>query len=134
MTGYLNGGVLNPLSRITIASFQDLGYTVDYSTADNYTRANLGVNCTCSHRSLLNMHHGETQQLGLGIATTVRHIISQKVYQSAMKVGLSILEERAASPEIRGGGSGLTYIGDQIVSILIQDGESYFSVVVKRQS
>ncbi len=35
MTGYLNSGS-NPLSRITVASFADLGYQVNLSQADNY--------------------------------------------------------------------------------------------------
>lgn len=36
MTGYLDFGV-NPLSRITIGSFADLGYSVDLAAADPYT-------------------------------------------------------------------------------------------------
>ncbi|HEX8201047.1 MAG TPA: leishmanolysin-related zinc metalloendopeptidase, partial [Isosphaeraceae bacterium] len=36
MTGYLNSGV-NPLSRITVASLADLGYTVNLNAADPYT-------------------------------------------------------------------------------------------------
>jgi PKD repeat protein len=37
MTGFLNGGVANPLSRMTLASMQDLGYSIDLSKADSYT-------------------------------------------------------------------------------------------------
>ncbi|THB78310.1 MAG: hypothetical protein D3926_13375 [Desulfobacteraceae bacterium] len=36
MTGYLNAGS-NPLSRLTIASLEDLGHTVSYNAADPYT-------------------------------------------------------------------------------------------------
>lgn len=36
MTGFLNDGV-NPLSRVTIACFEDMGYAVDYGAADPYT-------------------------------------------------------------------------------------------------
>jgi hypothetical protein len=36
MTGFYNPGVANPLSRITIASLADLGYTVNYAAADPY--------------------------------------------------------------------------------------------------
>ena len=36
MTGYVNRGV-NPMSRVTIASMADLGYTVSYANADPYT-------------------------------------------------------------------------------------------------
>jgi hypothetical protein len=36
MTGFIDQGA-NPLSRVTIASFGDLGYQVDLSAADPYT-------------------------------------------------------------------------------------------------
>lgn len=36
MTGYLNSG-LNPLSRVTVASLQDLGYAVNLLFADSYS-------------------------------------------------------------------------------------------------
>jgi hypothetical protein len=39
MTGVLNAGVPNPLSRITLGSLQDLGYSVDLSKANAYTIA-----------------------------------------------------------------------------------------------
>jgi Leishmanolysin len=37
MTGFLNGNVANPLSKITLGSMQDLGYSIDLSKADSYT-------------------------------------------------------------------------------------------------
>lgn len=37
MTGYINSGS-NPLSRLTVGALADLGYTVNYAAADNYTR------------------------------------------------------------------------------------------------
>jgi hypothetical protein len=37
MTGYLNTGSANPISRVTVASFADLGYAVNMDAADNYT-------------------------------------------------------------------------------------------------
>ena len=39
MTGYLNTGP-NPLSRLTIASLEDLGHTVNYNAAEPYTLPN----------------------------------------------------------------------------------------------
>lgn len=38
MTGFLNGGVDNPLSRLSAASMEDLGYTVNYAASDPYTQ------------------------------------------------------------------------------------------------
>jgi hypothetical protein len=40
MTPYFNAGVTNPLSAITVASMEDLGYQVDMTRADPFT-ANL---------------------------------------------------------------------------------------------
>lgn len=37
MTGFLDAGVANPLSIVTIGSLQDLGYTVSYTPADSYS-------------------------------------------------------------------------------------------------
>jgi hypothetical protein len=37
MTGFVNAGTPNPLSAVTIASFADLGYTVDVSQAEVFT-------------------------------------------------------------------------------------------------
>jgi len=36
MTGFLNSGVPNPISRVTVGQFEDLGYRVDYSKADTF--------------------------------------------------------------------------------------------------
>ncbi|EYB66883.1 zinc metalloendopeptidase [Deinococcus phoenicis] len=37
MTGYLNSGVVNPLSRMSVGSLQDMGYAVNYAAADSYS-------------------------------------------------------------------------------------------------
>jgi hypothetical protein len=39
MTGYLNGGIPNPLSLLTVASLEDLGYGVNYAGSDPYSHA-----------------------------------------------------------------------------------------------
>lgn len=42
MTGFLDAGA-NPLSRLTIGSLEDLGYTVDYNAADAFTLPKAGA-------------------------------------------------------------------------------------------
>ncbi len=42
MTGFINSGVANPLSRITAASMGDLGYEVNVDAADAYTPPVIG--------------------------------------------------------------------------------------------
>lgn len=48
MTGYLDPGVNNPISRVTVAQWADLGYEVNINNADNYTPPNaiIGSNVT----------------------------------------------------------------------------------------
>jgi hypothetical protein len=141
MTGY--AGSVNPLSRITIGSLEDLGYTVDYSTADVYGRSNLGVNCTCNRRqrSLLDMYNGETRQLGLGSPNVVRRRLSAAARQIAVDYGRSLLAEQQQQQQqtasVKGvksssnTTSAVTYVGDQVVSVIVEDGDSIFSVVVR---
>ena len=130
MTGYVEKGV-SPLSRITIGSLQDLGYAVDYSAADSYGRGNL--NCTCNHRSLYDMLHGETRQLSLGIPNTVRRVLSDDMHEAAMVYGRSVLKERSLSPNLFRRYGDFTYVGDKVVSVLMKEDDVFFSVVVKQQ-
>lgn len=37
MTGFLDGGIDNPLSRVSLAALADIGYEVDQNQADSYT-------------------------------------------------------------------------------------------------
>jgi hypothetical protein len=39
MTGYLNSGNPNPMSALTLAAMQDIGYTVNMAAAESYSRA-----------------------------------------------------------------------------------------------
>jgi Leishmanolysin len=51
MTGVISS--TNPLSKITVAALQDVGYTaVDYKKADSYTRRHVNNNCICNRRLL----------------------------------------------------------------------------------
>lgn len=43
MTGYLNSGVFNPLSRMSVGSLQDMGYAVNYGAADAYRIPSVGA-------------------------------------------------------------------------------------------
>lgn len=52
MSGFVDTGVTNFLSRISIATLEDMGYQVDYSSADPFRASNLGPGCACRRRSL----------------------------------------------------------------------------------
>ena len=137
MTISLDNGRLNPLSRITIASLEDLGYEVDYSTADAYGRSDLGAGCTCTRRqrSILDMAHGETQQLGLRSPNTPRRRLSVEMRDKAIEYGRAMLANQTVSLSVEqtklASEEGLTYVGDQVVSVVVEDVDgSIYSVVV----
>jgi Leishmanolysin len=154
MTGSLLQGSKAILSRITVASLQDLGYSVDYTQADTYTKDNLGPNCACKtrkERSLLDMRHGETVPLGRlraptkNKSTPVRRLSAQ-AHQMAMEYGQSLLSQRSATlkdeqrrilqrgdnNDTTGSGNSLVYVGDQVVSVLVQDGGHAYGVIVHK--
>jgi hypothetical protein len=144
MTGFLNQAGVNPLSNITIATLDDLGYTVNYSTAEKFTKSNLNPNCRCGsiRRSLFDMMHGATRQLGLRSSTQPRRRLSDEAYQMAMDYGMNILTERAqavnsfssslvAAPD-NGTVENATsiYVGHQLISVLVEDGGQMYGVMV----
>jgi len=69
MTGYLNSGVPNPLSRITVASLADLGYTVNLAMADPYTKPSVVgsslIVSAASSGSALQLSRIDTTQVAL---------------------------------------------------------------------
>jgi hypothetical protein len=54
MTGFLNGGVTNPLSRLSAAAMEDLGYGVNYAGSDNYVHV-FTLLAGVARQSLLNL-------------------------------------------------------------------------------
>jgi Leishmanolysin len=138
MTGVLAAGSKALLSRITIGSLADLGYEVDYSKADLYTKANLGHGCTCGRRierSLSEMNHGDTLQLGLQSRRDVQpRRLSEKLRQSAMEYGQAVLASRALDHANRKliNIDDAVYVGDQIISVLVREGDDVHGVIVKR--
>lgn len=134
MTGYLSSGP-SPLSRITVATLEDLGYTVDYSTADTFTSSDLDQSCVCRRRTLMDMIHGETHQLGLRVPGVQRRRLSDEAYNTAMAYGQAILasrkigsllamDEMSTSPDV-------TYVADKVVNVLVADNGGVFDVVVR---
>ena len=127
-----------PLSRITIGLFNDMGYQVDYAAADPYGRNDLGPFCTCGGRSL--RFDGSSEDASQQRPSSVR-TLSAYMREYAMDVGRSILAERALLPprtsEVIEGddvdnsnNNDVIYVGDQIITILVLEDESVFSVVV----
>jgi Leishmanolysin len=136
MTGFLDSG-RNPISRITIATLDDLGYAVDYTKADSYTINDLNSNCQCRRRrTLLDMYHGETHQLGLRLPGAQRRKLSDEAYNTAVVYGKSILAENAIGSLFKKGGamdvnSEVNYVADQVVAVFVKENDAFFDVVVR---
>jgi hypothetical protein len=141
MTGILQPNARPLLSRITIGSLQDLGYTVDYSQADEYTVHDLGPGCAC-RRTLTDMAHGET----LALVSSVRSRLSSQepvphrrlrpeTHQAAVAHGRAVLSRRS-QPENRRAlldSHDMVYVGDQVLSVLIRQDDAVYGVVVRRE-
>jgi hypothetical protein len=138
MTGFLNGGGLNPLSRITIATLDDLGYTVDYSPAETYTRENVASSCRCGQRLLSEATKpNQAHQLGTIHPSTQRRTLSEEAYHDAVNYGRAILKKRQrlrASSSFQDNLSrirnDILYVGDNVVIVFVEEGGVFFDVTV----
>ena len=140
MTGIINFGGGNPLSRITVGGLEDLGYTnLDYSAADTYTAADLGTGCTCRRRSLTESTSPLLRSL---VKTLVDDLpkelprkLSEEVRQYAYDQGLKFLRQDPTNVASVVGSlfntttgtksldsNDAKYVGNRMVSVLVQDG------------
>ena len=138
MTGFLNGG-LNPLSRITIATLDDLGYTVDYSTAESYGRNDISSTCTCGGQRRLfeSTKLNTAHQLGTSHKSTRRRSLSAGGYQGALNYGQSILLQRQITRKFSSFRADFTeipddfvYVGDKVVVVFVEENGAFFDVTV----
>jgi hypothetical protein len=134
MTGVINTTATSFLSRITIATLEDIGYKVDYSTADPYGGANLNPSCLCN----------ETQRrLVRGVShesrSRRRRRLSDESRQDAIDYGQSLLLQRSqpfsiggSTGEVDGGDDdGLIYVGDKFVTVFVEENGVIHDVVVR---
>jgi hypothetical protein len=140
MTGIINFGGNNPLSRISVGSLEDLGYTnLDYSAADTYTAADLGSECGCKRRSLTEISSPLLRSL---VKTLVDDVpkepprkLSEEARQYAYEKGLKFLQQDPTNVASVVGvffnsttgtksldSSEARYVGNRMVSVLVQDG------------
>jgi hypothetical protein len=120
MTGYSDLDVLNPLSRVTVGSLEDIGYTVDYKQAQEFTASDLNPSCVCQRR----LEHGEMHFLRSSTReqdAPRRHRLSKEKQQKAVEHGLKILDARAAKGPPHKLPTGVEYVGDKVIAVLIHD-------------
>ena len=74
-----------PLSRITVAQLDDLGYLVDYEAATNYETSDIRSSCHCGSRRL-----GESR---LGHHTSKRELSRSAAEMNAIEFGKRTLRQ-----------------------------------------
>ena len=83
MTGFIGSNENNPLSRLTIGTLQDIGYSVNYNQADPYTANDMNPGCVCNRRRLGRSHAQST--------TPKRRKLSQEGQDAAIAYGEALL-------------------------------------------
>ena len=137
MTGFIKSG-LNPLSKITIATLDDLGYTVDYSTAESYSRNDVNSTCTCNGQRLLSdaTKINTAHQLGTSHKSTRRRSLSEDGYQRAVNYGQAILLQRqierksSLRADFAGTPDEFLYVGDKVLVVFVEEEGALFDVTV----
>jgi Leishmanolysin len=93
MTGYATGTM--PISRLTVATLQDIGYTVSYAAADPFTVANLNPTCVCNARNLRDRQLLKIVKpidtTGMPSSSSRKRKLSNSGFQKAREFGKKIL-------------------------------------------
>ena len=132
MTGFLSGP-FQPLSPITLAGLEDLGFPVDYSKADSFSSKDVSDSCKCDGRKL----RGETRAL-----TSTRRRLSDEGQLAAERFGKLILGMRRATSAMFRHGDDIGMhavdesstlqqdVGGQVLIVLYEEDGDVYSVDV----
>jgi hypothetical protein len=113
------------LSQISIAAFEDLGYSVDYTAQETFMSTDLDRNCKCP--GPIRQRRGVRS---LASNTQFRRL-GDDAYKSAVEAGRHVLA-RSSDVTSFDVPPGLDYVADQHVSVMVQDGDAMFVVDVHR--
>lgn len=129
-----------PVSRLTLAGLEDLGYEVDYSQAESFTVADLNLNCVCKNRwrrslfdadDALSFRDEEAERL-LGASNSTsntRRQLSSEGHQYASEYGQSILKKNRDQISLLPG-SDVPDIGGDVVYVIYLEEDTVYSVLV----
>lgn len=94
MSSILSRGVENPLSRVTVATLDDLGYTVDYGAADTFDASHLDESCICNRRDLQLLPEDSTNTQDIR-RMQLQELDTNSVRQRAIDLGTKLLLSRS---------------------------------------
>ena len=116
-----------PISRLTIAGLEDLGYTVDYSAAEAFGASNMDPSCLCGdkRRRLVRAKHASVRKLS-GPARQ----LSSDGQQEAITYGQGILAQNKKQMSFLPDSDGAIDIGGDVVFVLYLENETVYSIMV----
>ena len=124
MTGYLSN--TNVISKLTIATLADIGYSVDYTQAEPYDGDSMNNNVSgCCKPS------GTRKQLRQLQSINSRKPLSPGGKAEANAYGRKILKERDLPPGLERETDGALYVGDMFVSVLVEENGEVYEVNVE---
>jgi hypothetical protein len=130
MTGFLNSGSSNPLSKLSIATLDDLGYQVDYSQADEYFPP---TNC-CQEGSARKMRTRRRRLGGERGGWKHKHgkhtTLSELGLSEAQQYGQAELRRNGLHKPAKRVNGDITFVGDLFLTVLYEEEESVFEVTV----
>lgn len=127
----------DPISRLTLAALEDLGYTINYAAAGNYSRADIDEDCTCTNGSRTRKRRRTTKiqpAMGSNPESGKKHKrISKETYQYAVDHGLNFLahQRRRTRSVLSSVNIGMDVLIAPIVHVLVKDEDGFHSVLVK---
>lgn len=130
MTGFNTGS--QELSRMSIATLEDMGYEVDYSRADSFSAKQLNPNCVCNSNDSKDGAPWTTKKVYKSKSDTRSLQASEQARQQAIDYGkarLAIIanNNQNANYTIHKGAAsqmdGRIFLADQMVVVLYFDGD-----------
>jgi Leishmanolysin len=116
-----------PISRLTIAGLEDLGYTVDYGTAEAFGAQNMDPSCVCdtTRRSLLRDKNASVRRLS-GPARQ----LSEEGQQTAIAYGQGIMAQNRQQNSFLPDSDDAVDIGGDLVYVLYLENDTVYSMMV----
>ena len=120
-----------PLSKITIAGLEDLGYEVSYAPAQTFTSAYMDSSCVCNRRGLRGW---EDEDLSFSVDRDGRigdhRRLSDEGRAIAESYGKDILQARQDAMSLLPLPDGIEDIGTEVIFVMYEESNMTFSIMV----
>ncbi|CAB9509473.1 zinc metalloendopeptidase [Seminavis robusta] len=116
-----------PITRLTIAGLEDMGYTVDYSHAQGFDSSDMDPSCLCNRRDRRNLK-GDTVVRKLD--GPEHRQLSAEGMAKAMSYGQEIIAQNKEEINLLPETEGAIDLGGQLIYVLYMEDETVYSIQV----